>query len=55
MHSKTRKRRQDAVTDHKVVSRQEWQAARDELLQREKEHTRMADELAHERRHDEYV
>ena len=38
------------MTDHKVVSRDEWQAARDELFQREKEHTRMGDELARERR-----
>jgi predicted dithiol-disulfide oxidoreductase (DUF899 family) len=38
------------MTDHKVVSREEWQAARDELLQREKEHTKMADELARQRR-----
>jgi len=38
------------MTDHQVVSRQEWQAAREELLQREKEHTRMADELACQRR-----
>ena len=38
------------MTDHKIVSRQEWQATRDELLQREKEHTRMADELARQRR-----
>jgi predicted dithiol-disulfide oxidoreductase (DUF899 family) len=38
------------MTDHKVVSRAEWQAARDELLRREKEHTRMADELARQRR-----
>ena len=38
------------MTDHKVVSREEWQAARDELLQREKEHTRMGDELARQRR-----
>ena len=38
------------MTDHKVVSRTEWQAARDELLQREKEHTRMGDELARQRR-----
>jgi predicted dithiol-disulfide oxidoreductase (DUF899 family) len=38
------------MTDHKIVSRDEWQAARDELLQREKEHTRMADELARQRR-----
>ncbi len=38
------------MTDHKVVSRAEWQGAREELLQREKEHTRMADELARQRR-----
>lgn len=34
------------MTDHKVVSRGEWHAARDELLQREREHTRMADQRA---------
>ena len=38
------------MTDHKVVSRQEWRAVRDELLQREKEHTQLADELARQRR-----
>jgi predicted dithiol-disulfide oxidoreductase (DUF899 family) len=38
------------MTEHKVVSPQEWQAARGELLQREKEHTRAGDELARERR-----
>jgi predicted dithiol-disulfide oxidoreductase (DUF899 family) len=38
------------MTDHKVVDRQEWQAAREELLKREKEHTRMGDELARQRR-----
>ena len=38
------------MTDHKVVGRAEWQAARDELLQREKEHTRTGDELARQRR-----
>jgi predicted dithiol-disulfide oxidoreductase (DUF899 family) len=38
------------MTDHKVVSRAEWQAARDELLRREKEHTRTGDELARQRR-----
>ena len=27
------------MTDHKIVSREEWQAARDELLKREKQHT----------------
>src|SRR2546421_6075937 len=38
------------MTDHKIGSREEWQAAREELLRREKEHTRMADELARRRR-----
>jgi predicted dithiol-disulfide oxidoreductase (DUF899 family) len=38
------------MTKHQVVGRAEWQAAREELLKREKEHTRMADELARQRR-----
>jgi predicted dithiol-disulfide oxidoreductase (DUF899 family) len=38
------------MTDHQVVSRTEWQAAREKLLRREKEHTRLGDELARERR-----
>jgi predicted dithiol-disulfide oxidoreductase (DUF899 family) len=38
------------MTDHKVVGRQEWQAARETLLVREKAHTRMGDELARQRR-----
>jgi predicted dithiol-disulfide oxidoreductase (DUF899 family) len=38
------------MTDHKVVGRQEWQATRDDLLQREKAHTRLGDELARQRR-----
>jgi predicted dithiol-disulfide oxidoreductase (DUF899 family) len=38
------------MTEHKLGSREEWQAARDELLEREKEHTRMGDELARQRR-----
>ena len=38
------------MTEHKVGTREEWQAARDELLQREKEHTRLGDELARKRR-----
>jgi predicted dithiol-disulfide oxidoreductase (DUF899 family) len=38
------------MTDHKVVSREEWAAARGELLAREKEHTRLGDELARRRR-----
>jgi predicted dithiol-disulfide oxidoreductase (DUF899 family) len=38
------------MTDHRVVDRDEWAAARQELLAREKEHTRQADELARRRR-----
>ena len=38
------------MTDHKIVGRAEWQAVRDELLRREKQHTRMGDELARQRR-----
>src|ERR671934_1433139 len=38
------------MTDHKIVGREDWEAAREELLQREKEHTRMGDELARQRR-----
>src|SRR5271166_4399491 len=38
------------MMDHKVVSREEWQGARNELLEREKEHTRIGDELARRRR-----
>ena len=32
------------MTDHKVGTRQEWLAAREELLGREKEHTRLGRE-----------
>ena len=38
------------MTDHRIGSREEWRAAREELLRREKEHTRMGDELAQQRR-----
>jgi predicted dithiol-disulfide oxidoreductase (DUF899 family) len=38
------------MTDHKIGSREEFEAAREELLRREKEQTRMADELARQRR-----
>jgi predicted dithiol-disulfide oxidoreductase (DUF899 family) len=38
------------VTEHKVGTREEWLAARIELLEREKELTRRSDELARERR-----
>jgi predicted dithiol-disulfide oxidoreductase (DUF899 family) len=39
-----------ATKSHPTVSPQEWQAARDELLAEEKEHTRRGDELARKRR-----
>jgi predicted dithiol-disulfide oxidoreductase (DUF899 family) len=38
------------ITGHKVVSRDEWIAARKELLSKEKELTRLRDQLAAERR-----
>ena len=37
------------MTEHKIATRAEWQAARDALLQREKELTRRNDEVARER------
>jgi predicted dithiol-disulfide oxidoreductase (DUF899 family) len=37
------------MTQHKVGTQEEWQAARDELLAKEKELTRMNDELAERR------
>jgi predicted dithiol-disulfide oxidoreductase (DUF899 family) len=39
----------DAMTEHRIASPEEWQAAHEELLRREKEHTRMGDELAQQR------
>ncbi len=38
------------MTTHKIATREEWQAARAALLEREKEHTRMGDDLARQRR-----
>jgi len=38
------------MPEHETATRQEWDAARAELLKREKEHTRMGDELARQRR-----
>ncbi len=38
------------MTSHNVVSREEADVARAELLEREKEHTRIADDLARQRR-----
>jgi predicted dithiol-disulfide oxidoreductase (DUF899 family) len=38
------------MAEHQVGTRDEWLAARKQLLAREKEHTRLGDELARERR-----
>ena len=38
------------MTDHTIGTREEWLAAREELLKREKEHTRLGDEIAQQRR-----
>jgi predicted dithiol-disulfide oxidoreductase (DUF899 family) len=38
------------MIDHEVGSREEWLAAREQLLAREKEHTKLGDELAQQRR-----
>jgi predicted dithiol-disulfide oxidoreductase (DUF899 family) len=38
------------MTDHKIGTRAAWLVAREQLLVREKEHTRLGDELARQRR-----
>src|SRR5438477_7213815 len=38
------------IADKKIGTREEWLAAREQLLVREKEHTRLGDELAQQRR-----
>jgi predicted dithiol-disulfide oxidoreductase (DUF899 family) len=38
------------MTNHKIGTREEWLAAREQLLVREKEHTRLGDEIAQQRR-----
>ena len=38
------------ITTHTIASREEYETARGELLTREKEHTRLGDELAEQRR-----
>ena len=38
------------MPDHRIATREEWLAARGQLLAREKEHTRLGDELARRRR-----
>jgi predicted dithiol-disulfide oxidoreductase (DUF899 family) len=39
-----------SMTTHRIATRDEWLAAREQLLAREKEHTRLGDELARQRR-----
>jgi predicted dithiol-disulfide oxidoreductase (DUF899 family) len=46
----TRIRRNKEMTSHKIGTREQWAAAREQLLAREKEHTRLGDELARQRR-----
>src|SRR5512133_3017410 len=38
------------TTDNRIGTREAWLAAREQLLVREKEHTRLGDELARQRR-----
>ena len=38
------------ITEHRIGTREEWLAAREQLLVREKEHTRLGDEIAQTRR-----
>ena len=38
------------MTGHEIGTREEWAAAREQLLAREKEHTKLGDELARQRR-----
>jgi predicted dithiol-disulfide oxidoreductase (DUF899 family) len=40
----------ERMTNHRVASREEWLAAREQLLAREKEYSRVGDELARARR-----
>jgi predicted dithiol-disulfide oxidoreductase (DUF899 family) len=42
--------KEDTMTERETGTRDEWQTARAALLEREKEHTRMGDELAEQRR-----
>src|SRR6266566_9448285 len=38
------------MTNHRIGTREEWLAAREKLLAREKKHTRLGDEIAQQRR-----
>jgi predicted dithiol-disulfide oxidoreductase (DUF899 family) len=43
-------RNEHTARSQKIGTREEWQMAREELLRREKEHTRMGDKLTRQRR-----
>ncbi len=49
VESRDKTREINAMTEHKVGTREEWLVARKELLEREKELTRRSDELAQQR------
>ena len=38
------------MTEHRIGTREEWLAAREQLVVREQAHTRLGDELAQQRR-----
>src|SRR5437870_2808528 len=46
----TLREQEESMPDHKIVSRDEWIVARTEHLAREKEFTRLRDQLSRERR-----
>ena len=46
----TTDRTTETAARQKIATREEWAAAREALLAREKEHTRLGDELARQRR-----
>src|SRR6185503_19632272 len=48
-HARCQRQRRQTMTDHKIGTREEWLAARLQLLQAEKELTRRSDELAQRR------
>ena len=50
MNTTTMDRPHTSTSDHRVVSRERWLAERQALLAREKELTRLGDQLARERR-----
>src|SRR5947199_4171184 len=48
--AKEEKTMSKTMTNHRIGTREEWLAAREKLLAREKEHTRLGDEIAQQRR-----